>query len=46
MAEGFELPETGEEHGNNPLVLPSFIDHFDSGGVCRGDHPAGTSSAH
>src|ERR1700682_3656290 len=22
MAEGFELPETGEEHGNNPLVLP------------------------
>ena len=22
MAEDFELPETGEEHGNNPLVLP------------------------
>jgi hypothetical protein len=22
MPEGFELPETGEEHGNNPLVLP------------------------
>src|SRR3982074_3541793 len=22
MAEGFELPETREEHGNNPLVLP------------------------
>jgi hypothetical protein len=22
MAEGFELPETAEEHGNNPLVLP------------------------
>jgi hypothetical protein len=22
MAEGFELPETGEEHSNNPLVLP------------------------
>jgi hypothetical protein len=22
MAEGFELPETGEEHGNNPLVFP------------------------
>ena len=22
MAEGFELPETGEERGNNPLVLP------------------------
>src|SRR5471032_2414015 len=22
MAEGFELPESGEEHGNNPLVLP------------------------
>ena len=22
MAEGFELPETGEEHGDNPQVLP------------------------
>jgi Domain of unknown function (DUF4337) len=22
MAEGFELPETGEEHDNNPLVFP------------------------
>jgi hypothetical protein len=22
MPEGFELPETGEEHANNPLVLP------------------------
>src|SRR3979490_1142478 len=25
MAEGFELPETGEEHGNNPLVLPVSV---------------------
>ena len=25
MPEGFELPETGEEHGNHPLVLPVSV---------------------
>src|SRR6202043_3375504 len=25
MAEDFELPETGEEHRNNPLVLPVSV---------------------